>query len=750
MTTRRLVARVAQLTGLPEDEVARALDTILELIADTLSRGDEVALQGFGKFTVSHRAARQGRNPATGETINIANSKAAKFSSASALKIALAEGAPPPPGPPTDPATSARSRKPRASIAPPGGARSRATAPRSRAGRASGPSSAGVGSSGGARPAEEPPEPGERHINAWIPGRGADGMRHAPLKATGSYELHLNVGALRASGLIHGETRVQDDGIPPEGLETQWTLTSSTVELEAGEGQDEVVVQEGPDGVMTARFDLLIPNHGESELRALRITPRAGQAAEIEAIIFARGDIYRQFAVRLSVLGASDAKRSTAARLERDFVHAPAAHLGLTPRREWQRPPAHVQVVVMAQSANVSGSTGAGEFNQTTPWFGWETQVKAPIENVRRAAERFRAQWGDYLNDVPADDLHRRFSSEREHRGSESGLASTEHARAWRAARRSPELRDLASEGYVLYERFFKTGSELRKIIDALPIGSRLDLTWLNDQAGYIAQIPWTLMYSRAGGAVDPLAFLGLRFRLGYTTHPIAGASGALGDRSVVNCANFLYWGTGAKDLTGLEAAWQRDELGSFDRQLFWPEPGARDPKAELLRALGRPAPPPVPVLYLYCESNFGEVRDEPVLAFDAQGGIATRVRRTELGTTPLSEHPLVFANACTTGADDPDMAGDLQERFFTRGARAFLGTETKVPIALASRFARIFFYYFYRESDPAAIAAGEAVWQTRRFLWRHYLNLGGLFYTYVNQYELFFANDSEVRRLRA
>jgi DNA-binding protein HU-beta len=54
-----------------------------------LAAGGEVALAGFGKFSVSQRAARLGRNPSTGETINIAASKAAKFSAASALKKRL-------------------------------------------------------------------------------------------------------------------------------------------------------------------------------------------------------------------------------------------------------------------------------------------------------------------------------------------------------------------------------------------------------------------------------------------------------------------------------------------------------------------------------------------------------------------------------------------------------------------------------------------------------------------------------------
>jgi DNA-binding protein HU-beta len=54
-----------------------------------LAAGGEVALAGFGKFSVSHRAARQGRNPSTGQTISIPASKAAKFSAASALKKRL-------------------------------------------------------------------------------------------------------------------------------------------------------------------------------------------------------------------------------------------------------------------------------------------------------------------------------------------------------------------------------------------------------------------------------------------------------------------------------------------------------------------------------------------------------------------------------------------------------------------------------------------------------------------------------------
>ena len=76
---------LAQKAGVGKSDV----DSIFEAIASELANGGEVAVSGFGKFSVSNRSAREGRNPATGETIQIAASKAAKFSAASALKKQL-------------------------------------------------------------------------------------------------------------------------------------------------------------------------------------------------------------------------------------------------------------------------------------------------------------------------------------------------------------------------------------------------------------------------------------------------------------------------------------------------------------------------------------------------------------------------------------------------------------------------------------------------------------------------------------
>ena len=170
----------------------------------------------------------------------------------------------------------------------------------------------------------------------------------------------------------------------------------------------------------------------------------------------------------------------------------------------------------------------------------------------------------------------------------------------------------------------------------------------------------------------------------------------------------------------------------------------AADAKAELLRLLGSPEPAPISILYLFCHCNLGR-GNNPILRFGPTADPRDTVGRTELATTRLDDRPFVFVNACATGAADAYMANELEENFFKRGCRAFLGTETKVPIAFASRFATIFFRFFYRAIAPAPMAAGEAVAQTRLFLWTRYRNIGGLLYSYVNQYELFMAPDAEV-----
>ena len=89
MTKNELAEQVARRNGLSASQARQVLESTIEVVSNELAAGGEVALAGFGKFSVTHRAARMGRNPSTGQTINIAASKAPKFSAASALKKRL-------------------------------------------------------------------------------------------------------------------------------------------------------------------------------------------------------------------------------------------------------------------------------------------------------------------------------------------------------------------------------------------------------------------------------------------------------------------------------------------------------------------------------------------------------------------------------------------------------------------------------------------------------------------------------------
>jgi DNA-binding protein HU-beta len=84
-----LASEVASQSGLDNTQAKQAVETTFEIIASHLAAGDEVSVGGFGKFSVTDRSARQGRNPQTGETIQIAASKAPKFSAASGLKSTI-------------------------------------------------------------------------------------------------------------------------------------------------------------------------------------------------------------------------------------------------------------------------------------------------------------------------------------------------------------------------------------------------------------------------------------------------------------------------------------------------------------------------------------------------------------------------------------------------------------------------------------------------------------------------------------
>src|SRR5688572_24378416 len=86
MNKSQLTERVAEASGLSKTDASTALDAVLDTIADALVSGDSVTLPGFGTFEVRDRAARSGRNPQTGEALEIAASKAPAFKAGAVLK----------------------------------------------------------------------------------------------------------------------------------------------------------------------------------------------------------------------------------------------------------------------------------------------------------------------------------------------------------------------------------------------------------------------------------------------------------------------------------------------------------------------------------------------------------------------------------------------------------------------------------------------------------------------------------------
>jgi DNA-binding protein HU-beta len=89
MNKSQLIDAIAKDAGMTKADTSRTLESLLDTVTKSLKKGEEVAITGFGKFSVVKRAARQGVNPRTGEKVKIKASKAPKFSPGAALKHAV-------------------------------------------------------------------------------------------------------------------------------------------------------------------------------------------------------------------------------------------------------------------------------------------------------------------------------------------------------------------------------------------------------------------------------------------------------------------------------------------------------------------------------------------------------------------------------------------------------------------------------------------------------------------------------------
>ncbi len=89
MNKNEFIDKVADMADMSKSDAERAVNAVLDAVTNALKAGDDVRLVGFGTFSAAKRKAREGRNPRTGETIQIAASIQPKFSAGKGLKDAL-------------------------------------------------------------------------------------------------------------------------------------------------------------------------------------------------------------------------------------------------------------------------------------------------------------------------------------------------------------------------------------------------------------------------------------------------------------------------------------------------------------------------------------------------------------------------------------------------------------------------------------------------------------------------------------
>ena len=86
MNKSELISMLASKTEMPKKDAEKAVNSFIEIITDSLVKDDKIQLVGFGTFSVKERAAREGRNPRTGEVVKIKAAKAPAFKAGKALK----------------------------------------------------------------------------------------------------------------------------------------------------------------------------------------------------------------------------------------------------------------------------------------------------------------------------------------------------------------------------------------------------------------------------------------------------------------------------------------------------------------------------------------------------------------------------------------------------------------------------------------------------------------------------------------
>ena len=605
-----------------------------------------------------------------------------------------------------------------------------------------------------------------KQISAWISER-KDAPKK-PLYVNETYTLNFIVGSEQAVNLLNTEKgKIPDSDIPEDGLDTEWVIITKNVVLSAPDTDVEIVEsQTGDSTVWTAKFSLHIHKSENSRIARVKITPLVSENAELQIIIFAEQKIYRQFMVELNVEDVEKKTSDSAAKITNETIFSPANELRINPSQEWTTPLGNLTIAVSKDhtGASLSGFVllESGEFlplnGVHTQWYARKEAVNPLIIRLRGAAKDFcdTSGFNEYLNDIPASDLVERLTVAGEQNAADNhsfaydGNAGADNLSTWNGEiASSEELRRVASFGYLFYNAIFPANTELREWLDALPAGWRINVSWSqNSGSAYIPNIPWGMLYNKPpeiNQPIDATRFWGLRFRLEYTAYDIIKPkSKALGDDQEVHKAGCFYWGDQHDDDVTAEARWQQSQWKDWTNQKFIPGLETQSQMSALLSFLQNPAPSPLRYLYFYCHCRIDEDKTLS-LRFGNTNQSADLVDQLGLGLTPIADRPVVFVNACSSAAGDVYDANQVVETFMgLRGCRAFVGTEIDMPVDLASRFALIFSYFFFRRVTTRKITAGEAFYQARLFLWHHYRNIGGIFYTYINEYDLYMGIPNE------
>jgi co-chaperonin GroES (HSP10) len=596
-------------------------------------------------------------------------------------------------------------------------------------------------------------QPPERKIGFWF--KEAE-REPVTIQIGKTYTGRFRVGTPVSGDLIKGAgSTVPDSDVPVGGLPTNWTIVPTDARL-----TPEGTVVVGATGIAT--FDLLIPESGDSDTIELGVTPLT-TAAKLLVLIHIGGSLYRTLDVALEATPE----------IVTDRPIRRAAETDLQTTHEWTAPDGVLTLYVLGPGQALATLMAPG-----IPWFPPTQPVtigtdKADLggllTSLRKAADDFRKKpdWTAYLNDVDAGMLLKHLDDfQPQYDWSQfSYFADDDHRAVWKKAAASPELRAVAFYGRRLYDTLFPFKSDSRQLIEQLSPGQRINIVWpKSSEAGWVQHLPWALLYIGDVDSdvnVDGTKFWGHRFRIQHVPYmPSNAQSVVLGRPTEAYCTSALFFGQSNKEPATSEALWQRGYwagAGSKTRSCIVPSPGTAAPKAEVLKALHKPeallsgSDRAVAVLYLFCHYG-ADPNGNAILRFGLDGSDPADVlREPELGTAPFASQPLVFANACATTGNDIYSTSTIAKAFFDRDCRAFIGADCMVPAVLASRVAVIFFHFLLRLADKQNLPmpAGEALAQTRLFLWCRYMNVGGLLYSYLNQYDLYMADQAEINALR-